>query len=84
MDVLRIAADDEDLRVGAFTDLGERDEHLMLQAIENPDQSWYRGTVTALRGSPTIEVSILLMMGAQSLRRTSNAFGSSIRISKTV
>ena len=36
MDVLRIAADDEDLRVGAFTDLGERDEHLMLQAIENP------------------------------------------------
>jgi hypothetical protein len=60
MDVLRIAADDEDLRVGAFTDLGERDEHLMLQAIENPDQSWYRGTVTALRGSPTIEVSILL------------------------
>ena len=62
MDVLRIAADDGELRVEAFLDmgLGERDEHLTLQAVVDLDQSWYRGIVTELHGSPTIEVSILL------------------------
>eukprot|EP01045_Picozoa_sp_COSAG04_P014749 COSAG04_NODE_1121_length_8162_cov_9.527595_2_plen_1179_part_00 len=65
MEFVRLLASDSEARVDAFEEgfvdhdgchiLNERDESLLLTAIEHPDRSWYRGTVEWARGPGGVE-----------------------------